>query len=517
MGTYLKNNFYLVIVLLALTFSYLLITFTAFPYLGIAVTLSILSTFVYIRKQERSNIDTLLYVCTLIFSFCIIWRANAFLTFLNILAVLYSGSLLSFNTKEKEGLGFVNLALSPLRLILTSLQTRNSIHLETNKGIATPGITKSSDTTKAVIITFMLLAVIIPLLASANPIFERLITNVLNVFNIETIIRRIFTQVTVFRTVAFLVLLFILPKFFSFIKSKKDGLQVPFSLASTFSLVIPKAAVSFVLVLFFFTQAQLYFSDIETLRALDLTYSQYAREIFAQLTIVAGIIIGLLYNDRNRLRWPEPRSTWNKMLTYTLLIEGIFLTIMAFKSVNDYSNQWGFTEKRLWGYTGVIWMFAVFAAYLYSYLKEISLSRFVQSVLAITIVTLLTVNIANFDYLIYNYRKSVTERGVDHVYLTRLSEDSHSYREELDHVMVSIEKQYSSDDMYYQAGIPFENATWNISRLRMKYNELDWRTFNISQYQEYLDVKDIHTDEYRKKWKSLSPDNQLYPEQSRVY
>ncbi len=502
MHTFLKTNLYLIFAIVSLLFSYLLITFNGFPYLGLSLTFAILSSLIYFLKEDKSKLDTLFYSLSLIFSFCIIWRANEFLTFLNILAVFYSGSLLTFNSKEKSSLGFLNGVLSPARLTLSSLLTRNIFHIKASDTLSI-STNKKGDTTKAVLITLVLLTVIIPLLASANPIFERLVTDIASIFNLSNLFEKINGPLLAIRTIFFLGFLFILPRFFSFLKSKKDSWHAP-SFALDFPLSIPKAAVSIVLILFFITQAQLYFSDIETLRALGYTYSQYAREVFAQLTIVAGIIIGLLYNDKSR-------SKLDRFLTYLLIIEGIFLTFMAFKSVNDYSAQWGFTEKRLWGYTGVFWSFSVLAAYGYSYLHKRPSTRFVQSVLAITAITLLIVNVANFDSLIYNYRKSVTERGVDHGYLAYLSSDAHSYKEELTETTNLMNKTFSTSEEYYQTGIPVWTTLSNIERLQEKYKKLDIRTFNLSEYAEYLDIKGIDTQAYRNIWANTYPDNPTPP------
>lgn len=122
---------------------------------------------------------------------------------------------------------------------------------------------------------------------------------------------------------------------------------------------------------------------------------------------------------------------------------------MALKSVNDYSNQWGFTEKRLWGYTGVFWMLFVLTSYSYTYFKQLQDILFVKVVIAITVLTLLAINIANFDYLTYHYRKSTTGQGVDHGYLAYLSADAYSYKEELMQSEITMNKSFTTKMAFF--------------------------------------------------------------------
>lgn len=105
----------------------------------------------------------------------------------------------------------------------------------------------------------------------------------------------------------------------------------------------------------------------------------------------------------------------------------MFLTFIALKSVYDYSYNWGFTYKRLWGYTGVFWILGVFAFFVYKYFKDLQDTYFVKGVILFSSLVLIGVNIANFDSLIFHYRKSVTHSGIDYLYLSGLSSDAESY------------------------------------------------------------------------------------------
>lgn len=235
-----------------------------------------------------------------------------------------------------------------------------------------------------------------------------------------------------------------------------------------------------------YTFLPIYFATDEILQALGYTHSQYAREVFAQLSVVALVILGLVYNDKSK-------KQWSKILTYILALEGIFLTFIALKSVYDYSSNWGFTYKRLWGYTGVFWILGVFTFFLYEYLKDLQDTYFVKGVIIFSSLVLIGVNIANFDYLIFHYRKSVTHRGIDYRYLSGLSSDAESYAEHLqilENKMNGIDKQ--SNENY--SIVP---AAWrvlrSIDRLQRKYKHLDLRILNLGEYFQYQQIKSVDT------------------------
>lgn len=129
------------------------------------------------------------------------------------------------------------------------------------------------------------------------------------------------------------------------------------------NLLIPKTAVFVVLSVFFVTQLKLYFSSKETLNALGYTYSNYANEVFTQLSAVAVIVLALLYADKEKKKY-------NQKIALALLVEGIFLAFMAYKSVYEYSSAWGFTYKRLYGFAVATWILGIFTIYLYAFLKN---------------------------------------------------------------------------------------------------------------------------------------------------
>ena len=105
---------------------------------------------------------------------------------------------------------------------------------------------------------------------------------------------------------------------------------------------------------------------------MDYSNSMQTNEVFAQLSIVALVIFGLVYNDKSR-------KESAKISTYVLLIQAVFLTFVALKSVFDYSTTWGFTQKRLYGYAVILWILGLLISFTYKYVKEVSNTFFIKT------------------------------------------------------------------------------------------------------------------------------------------
>lgn len=492
-----KGSLWVILTTFSAIFAWLIIVAGNFPYLGMAISLATLSSLVFIFKKDRSNLTLPLYLATLIFSFFIFYNANAFLTFLNILSVFLFGSFMAIDTKDETNLGFISSFFSPVTVLLQSFKTKSDYFLNTkslSEEKSQINEEKIFEILKSVIVSLVALLIIIPLLASSNPLFNKLILDLVNLFNLQNFLDIIIPAnifIWFLRIGVFLILALFIPRFLTYINSPSCAFQkIPEAVHTFNNLLLPKILVAFVIFVFFITQAQLYFSTDETLQVLGYTNSQYAREVFTQLSLVAFIIFGLVYNDKNK-------RILSKLLTYILVLEGFFLTFMALKSVYDYSSNWGFTYKRLWGFTGVIWILGTLSFFLFKYYKNLKDTYFIKGIILFSSLVLIGVNLANFDSLIFNYRKSVTHLGVDYLYLSGLSSDAQSY-DQLLFLLENEMKQTKTDTPeYYSLTSASVKVTRKIERLQRKYRNLDLRTLNISEYLQYQKIKSIDIQKYQ--------------------
>ncbi len=451
---------------------YLIVVGSGFPFAGLSISFSLLATLVYYIKVRKSYTETLLFLIILALCACLVLRANLFLTFLNVSTILFLGAFYIKPELKDFRFSFFELIFAPISTVWKSFQTKNEYTWESAFS-ASSKIVNLSKTLKTVAMTSAILIVIIPLLASANPIFSKLVTNVFDVKRILEFLLPKDVEIIFFRIFLFAILAYFLPRILSYANIKEMAKEQSKEFLNSDFLWLPKIAISIVLFVFFITQIQLYFASQQTLYALGYTNSSYTREVFGQLTLVAAIVIGILYNDKKRTKK-------EKITTLFLLFECYFLAMVAFKSDYDYSNAWGFTQKRLWGFTGVTWLILVLLLYIYIYLKRYEQARFVKGVLAISSSLLLIVNILNFDYLIYHFRKSTTQDGVDYQYISQLSPDAQAYYE--------LATQFPS---IYTAN--------NIRALQNKYREFDFRSFNFSEFQQFLAIKSINPQDVENK------------------
>ncbi|MEO6508853.1 MAG: DUF4173 domain-containing protein, partial [Patescibacteria group bacterium] len=336
----------------------------------------------------------------------------------------------------------------------------------------------------SLVITAVLLGIIIPLLASTNPLFNNLVTNVMSSLQLDKLLQKILGDnllVFVIRIILFLFFSFLLQSVISYLHQKPvKELKSEHSGVSEF-LLIPKIVLSVVFAIFFITQLQLYFATPEMLKSLGYSNSQYAREVFAQLLVVAALIFGLVYADNNH----KPIS---RLFTFILIIETIFLNLIALKSVQDYSSAWGLTHKRLYGYTFIVWLSGIIAFFTYFYTKDNRHALFLKRIFIYTGIVLIAVNIVNFDYLIYNFAKSTTHSGTDYYYLSSLSPDAKSYENEATILMKRIRNTKTPDGKDVEALARIERK---LTYLREKYSKNQLRSWNYSEYKEYINTKDM--------------------------
>lgn len=485
-----KNNSVLFLVLLVFSFitSFFLIG-PFFPFLALTFFFSWLAIAVGVLKRHSSRFDFTLLMFVVAFAVFIVFRSQPLLIFLDLLASMFLGSVALIHGKEH--FSFKTFLIAPFASLLASVSTKNIVQFDTTvlqQSLRKVGNVPLLKIITSVGITVLLLAIILPLLASANELFARLLSNIVNSLHIQDMLQYLFGDnlaINIIRFFSALFIFFLASHMVSYAvigeAEKKTETKEEGSFRWSDVLLLPKIVIGIVIGVFFITQFQLYFASDEMLRSLHYSNSQQTREIFAQIFVVSLIVFALIYLDKSR-------KTWARFMTYLLIFEGIFLTGIGFKSVYDYMGIGGFTTKRLWGVAGIFWLTAAYLFFLYNYVRQTVGAAFVKQIVVLSAVTLLAINIANFDYLIYHVKPSVSHVGIDYEYLARLSDDAYAYRD-------MFEKLKGTTDPNRQRA--FQYVVLRISNLQNKYHEFDIREFNASEYQQYLSIKDVDIAAYR--------------------
>jgi len=486
-----KGKVYALILLTSALFSISVVTFGFFPYFGLSVSFIAFIFLAYYIKKDKTPLAKMFFLIALILSVFLAIRSEGGIILLNLGAIFYFGALTLLSEKESRLDNWIYIFIAPFFLFSKSLFTKNDYNFELKNSLTRKeGAEKVINSLVVTLVTILVLVIIIPLLASVNPFFEKIVSNLIDTLRLRDIkiTEKLFEWSL--RLAFFFFLVLIVPKLATFV-NKKSGLSV-LSYPS-FNLLVPKIAVALVLSLFFVTQLQLYFSSAQTLQDLGYTYSKYTREVFAQLSFVAVIILGLIYND-------QTKQKINRNLTVALAIQGLFLTFMAYKSVYEYSMAWGFTYKRLFGFTIATWILGVFAIYLFTFYRNLGKGIFIVRTLIFSGLVLIAVNALNFDYLIYHFRKASTGQGVDHKYLTRLSSDSLSYKNQLYEITQISSETLSESEKNQAASYGLWMLLYKIERLQEKYDKLEVRGFYLLEYLQYRQIKDIDTQIVRNKY-----------------
>jgi hypothetical protein len=282
---------YAFLLFISAAFAYLL-TPGFFPSFGLTIVLASFATLVFRYKKQRALFDKLYFALTIACALFITIRTNEFLILLDLLGVLFFGSLLTIPSEERNSLGILRIVRLPLSVIIKFLVTENKFVINWNKLIKGKTIEqrKLREITLSIIITVSLLLLVIPLLSSANPLFEKWVTSFNSIFNINKLLDVFFGRnfpVFLMRTLLFAIFLFFIPRALSFVKIGKTNQTESQPVVLPF--LLPKMVIAFVLFVFFISQMQLYLATDTTLKMLRLTHSQYARDrrAYYQSTVVA--------------------------------------------------------------------------------------------------------------------------------------------------------------------------------------------------------------------------------------
>lgn len=458
-----------------------------FPYTGLSIAFMAISSIFFALKKEKVKFDKIIYFCIILLSLFIILRASSLLLFLNILAIIAAICLL---INKRKDYNFIQLATSPLEGLYAFFKTSNQFKAH--------GITFKNHAQKlkefrydkliiSICITFILIIFIVPLLSSANPLFDKTTKQFLSFFSIEKFFNFLFAGNVILAgwRIGLSILFFVI---FSRIATylyteKQETLGDKTAIVEESILALPKIIVAIIVFVFAITQLQLYFASDAFLRSLNYTHSKLVNEVFGQLLIVSAITIALVYNSKSR-------SKFSQILNFILIIEGLFLTFVGFKGDYDYSFIHGFTTKRLYGFTGIFWISATYILYIKNYIKQFKNNVFVNNFIILSLTTLLLINFLNFDYLVYQVRKPTVNNLIDYNYLSTLSTDASYYKDIVLSLNETVDKYGDKKMENWPKGYSIYMIDM-IRDLQKKYKTIDFKTFNASEYLEYLSIKDI--------------------------
>ncbi len=460
-----------------------------FPFVAFFIFAVATSSLIYFLRKDTSWLDFILYGGIVLLSLSTLIWANDVIQFLNFVFIIFFGSLLVSPILEEHGV--FRILFSPFSVFMNTLLAKTIFPYSFRIPVKYDPSSYFKKYFPTALVTGLVILITIPLLSSANPFFNALVQNILHTLNFEWLSKLLFgetIEIYFLRLVLFAGLAFFIPRLLT-LTLKRPESKI-FKSWFTIDYLYPKIAMAGLLIIFFITQMQLYFASSETLLGMGYTNSRLTNEVFAQVTIVAFIVFLLAYFDKSR-------KAWNTRLTYFLVIEAFFLIGVAFKSVYDYSSLFGFTQKRLWGYTTMTWLSGALIAFVYHYYRKSAHLLFVKQIITYTLGILLLVNVLNFDYLIAAYYKPTMFGKEDYVYLAGLSADAHNYKEIYEKIYKEAEATHFQDVSKVSSLYMMIDK---IEELKNKYERRNaYNSFNFAEYQEYLSVKNIRYENIRQR------------------
>jgi Domain of unknown function (DUF4173) len=448
-----------------------------FNFLGLALVGIIWTLFVILSKPLLTITDYIFAGVSILSSIAIGLYTSWLVILFSLFTFVYSLSWLTIKPQDNKFLKILHLFapwLIAFFVVWSSKDTLSS--LKSNFNNKHSESTKSNSTFEKnllnVIITFLVIIVILPLLSYSNPYFgsfvEEFFKNVTNFFK---------DFLSIFTIVKILIGVYIynvLPRIFCFLQSYKEP---KYTAEKEFDLSMPKTAVAITLGFFLFSQLKTYLNP----ELLMTTSGKIANEVFFHLSVVCLIVFVLIFVN---LKY----KFVTKCTNVVLIIQTLFLVGIAYNSDWSYVTNWGLTHKRLYGFAVVAMIFG-FALVFLAYLKNKSYNP--EKYIAIVFCVILCfTNLANFDYQIYRNppRESL---GIELDYISAMSLDSMSLDKEYAN---SITKFNNISQNYSYSCLEKNWADRNIGNynyLTEKYKSSQILSFNWSEYQNYLLIKNL--------------------------
>lgn len=260
-------------------------------------------------------------------------------------------------------------------------------------------------------VTLVVLIVFGSLLASADPVFSKLIEDFFETFLerlvLSTLVAGFLLLITVFRY-------------------KPQDSEYGCHKIQTLSALIASSSLIALFGLFIFVQIKYLFADEATFKALDITYSDYVRAGFTQLLWVGalGLILSYFLHIRSNITTQLNHINWLKSANAILIFELFVILLSATKRNSMYISAYGLTRIRWVGGVFLFWLAAIFCLMAVLVLiKKFSDRYFISGFLVLGIIAVVFLNLINMDRVIANYQPSDDFKQIDYYYLSLLSED----------------------------------------------------------------------------------------------
>ena len=458
----------------------------------IYVVLNILGLFIvsYFSKKKINKQVIWLLIPLIFFSTMVFIRASTLLTFLNMLAslillLIIAEISLNNNIKDFCIMDYLKILFLPLQFIHPFLETISNFFSLQNTQNENK---KTTHVIKGVIIAIPILFTFLILFSSADLIFKKYISSLININSGPELI---------FKFILIIIVAVIYIGVYSYIFQDKKERQEPKlknqnNNISTIESYIILGSINILFLLFIIIQITYLFGGESNISMQGFTYAEYARKGFFELILVAILsFIILLSTEKYIKRKTSAYSLTFKILSTALVIQVVVIMISAFTRLSLYEEAYGFTTLRLYSHAFIILLTVIFLLLLYKIYKNKQENTFAFNVLLSTIIFLITMNILNPDVFIANKNiERFNNTGkLDSYYLGSLSSDAIAETSKMLNILNDDLKAPLAYKLYWlnnnlNSAHYSKWQSYNISRIEAK-NIL---SSNISELEKYKEI-----------------------------
>jgi Domain of unknown function (DUF4153) len=361
------------------------------------------------------------------FGACLAWRDADELRAWNVFATLVALTmgLLALRGLRLRAAGVVDYALG---VVLAGFRGAIAPLVLVGSDLANPG-TGARGTPRrlwaiaiGLLITIPVVVVFGGLLVSADPVFERLAT-----FLIDWNLERVLSHLVVIGLLSWLAAGYLRAVVVREADRAAWPLRLPLPGLGAIEIGVPLGALALLFLAFVIVQARYLFGGAELVRTtVGLTYAEYARRGFFELVAVEGLVLPVLLAAEAVLRRDDGRATRVLRLlgSAILLLVGLIVVSAAYR-LRLYHDAYGLTQDRVYAAAMMIWIAAALAWFGATTLRGHS-RRFVFGAVVAGFVVVAAMDVVSPDALIARTNLARADRGaqLDTAYLRRLSADA---------------------------------------------------------------------------------------------
>jgi hypothetical protein len=452
------------------------------------------------REKVKPAIPTLILLAiSLFFAIMSCIREQPFLTFINyllticslgLLLVTYENGLWAQYSLSDYFMGVLRLIgaafANPIKLLGTKAETDKEEDPKTHKRVTFWSVVIG------ILIAIPVVAALIGLLASADPIFSEKVNEFFALFRIEKWGEYLFRGCYIL-ILAYLVIGILLHAITATREGKLIGIDKPWlpPFLEWIQGIIVLVSVNLVFLAFVVIQFQYFFGGQSNIVIDGYTYAEYARKGFNELVSVTVISLLLLFalNSVTKRNTAQQRRIFSGLGIVLVMLVAVIL-VSAFQRLMLYENVYGFTRIRVQTHVLMIWLGILLVATLV--FELINKPRaFGLAALLVAFGFGLSLNVINPDALIarLNLRSDYTTQELDAQYLVSLSSDT------IPNLVQAFKDTALPDKTHDQLGGILSCARYNLNADRQ---DDSWQSFHFSRHaaEQHLESIDFALDAY---------------------